>query len=87
MLVDKTAHGTFMVPLVKFGSSLVSSLWGVRKFGTYYCSRAQAMPVCGLYSDTPLCDCATKTALSMRGGNAVQSADGDMFSTRSYVFL
>jgi hypothetical protein len=25
MLVDETAHGTFMVPLVKFGISLVSS--------------------------------------------------------------
>jgi hypothetical protein len=26
LVVDKTAHGTFMVPLVKFGISLVSSL-------------------------------------------------------------
>lgn len=52
MLVDKTAHSMFMVPLVKFGSSLVSGLWAVRKFGTY--CRAHVMPVCGLFGDTPL---------------------------------
>jgi hypothetical protein len=56
ILVDKTAHGRFVVPLVKFGISLVSSLWGVRELGTY--RTAQAMPFCGLFGDTPLCDCA-----------------------------
>jgi hypothetical protein len=52
MLVDKVAHRTLMILLVKFGISLVRSLWS----GEIWDIQRKPLSVCGVFGDTPLSD-------------------------------